>query len=480
MKKILVVFMILAVAGGVFAQEGKWSLVGTVEIGTRITIDPVVENGGPDKDAAVARVNGIGYNWWDVPRIKVDFGYNREGLSAGFQMNTRADNEIYAAFSGQNFKARGSVYGIEDLIFMNNDTNGGSSIKTNGFDTSGGLNDDNSIKRLWGEYYVLDGLLTLGAAYKSEELRFWESDLTGTFFHAQAARPHPLYESQNWRSWFYMNHGFFDNFKSFTHVDGHNYFLANIKLSGLELGAIVPNVYGNGRNGTSGQTRPQNAGNELVEDALKGTIIGAKFNMQPVELATQFKMRDYGAYFGGKFSAGPVGVGLSFQGILKPEEKSSDNKRIKIGGNIDYNAGAFGANVAAYLDKTDFKETANASASFIQVLGVQPSLFYHVIPSHLGFKLTTGFYFLNETTYNTNETNVDKDFVWAIEPQLFWNFRGTGARTSYAWANSCGAQTGMMMRFRTISPNPAAPLVKDSATEHKGVTFLDIIFSWQF
>ena len=491
MKKILVVLMILAVAGGVFAQEGKWSLVGTVEIGTRLTISPVEKTGGPNQDEEVARINGIGYNWWDVPRIKVDLGYNREGLSAGLQMNTRADNEIYVAFSGQNFKAKGSVFGIEDLLFANNDTNWGSSIKNNGFDKKDN-GDDSTIKRLWGEYNVLDGLVTLVAAYKSEETEYWVSDKTGTFLNKgqSTALPNQLYITQNWRGWYYMNHGFFDNWFTFSSVDETSYFLTNFKFTGFEIGAMVPNVFGNGRNriynvdGTNerndkGMTRPQNAGNELVEDALKWTVIGAKFNMHPVEIAAQFSMKDYGAYFGGKFNAGPVMIGLSFQGILAPTDDSTSNKRVKVGGGVDYNAGQFGAGLKAYLDQTNYVlgERGAAFDGFNNVIGIQPYLFYLVIPSHLGFKLDTGFYFTNITNKTTDKK--EDDLVWAVQPQLFWSFRGNGAKTSYAWATG-GAQTGMMLRYRVISPLPAAPLVDGSTTEHKGVNFLDVVFSWSF
>jgi len=476
MKKILVVLLILAVAGGVFAQQGNWSLVGTVEIGTRLTISPVDANADGDE---VVRVNGLGYNWWDVPRIKVDLGYNKEGLSAGFQMNTRADNEIYVAFSGQNFKAKGSVYGIEDLLFKNEDVRSGSSIKENGFSSG---KDDNTIKRLWGEYYVLDGLITLQAAYHSEDTEFWVSNKTGTFMNKgrDTARPNPLYETQNWRGWYYMNHGFFDDYFTFTAVDEHTFFLANAKFTGFEIGLMVPNVFGNGRNGTPGMNRPQNGGNEFVEDALKQTIVGTKFIMHPIEIAAQFSMKDYGAYFGGKFGLGPVGLGLSFQGILAPNSESTSNKRIKVGGLVDYNAGSFGAGVEAYLDKTNYVagERGSTFDGYNQVLGVEPYMTYLIIPSHLGFKLNTGFYFTNITDTTADET--EKDFVWAVQPQLFWNFRGNGAKTGYSWGSSCGSITGMMLRYRVISPLPAAPLVDGSTTEHKGVNFLDIVFSWAF
>jgi len=481
--------MILAVAGGVFAQEGKWSLGGTVEIGTRLTISPVTKDGGPNADEEVARINGIGYNWWDVPRIKAVLGYNREGVSVGFEMNTRADNEFYIAFSGQNFKAKGAVWGIEDILFTNGDAPGykntnnagnRSAIKDNGgqYDYK---NDDNTIKRLWGEYNVLDGLVTLAAAYRSEDVEFWTSDKTGTFLNngQSTALPNQLYITENYRGWYYMNHGFFDNWFTFTAVDGHNYFLTNFKFTGFEIGAMVPNVFGNGRNATSGMYRPQNSGNELVEDALKQTIIGAKFNMHPIEIAAQFSLKDYGAYFGGKFNAGPVMIGLSFQGILNPADDSTSNKRVKIGGGVDYNAGQFGAGVKAYLDQTNYVlgERGATYDGFNNVIGIQPYLFYLVIPSHLGFKLDTGFYFTNITDKTADKK--EDDLVWAVQPQLFWSFRGNGAKTSYAWATG-GAQTGMMLRYRVISPLPAAPLVDGSTTEHKGVNFLDVVFSWSF
>jgi hypothetical protein len=465
MKKILVVLLVLAVAGGVFAQSSNWSAAGTVEFGTRINFDPRWGSGDPvagkDGGDQTARADGLAYNWWDVPRMKFCLSYAGAGYTVGLDMNTRHDNEFYVSFARPNFKAKGGIWGFEDIFWSNKDGQNNAPDRWP-FRGADGTESDNTIKRLWGEYYVLDGMVTLTAAYKSEELEFWASDKTATFYHNTTPRMPGILEQENWQGWYYMNHGFFDNRFTFTHTDAKTYFKTNLEFSGFEFGILIPNLFGNGRNATPGQ-HPRGSGtangNEFVNDVLKKSIFGAKINLFPIEFAAQFKFEDYGVYFGGKFFLGPVSIGASFMGIMNPADGSSADKRMKVGGELSYDAGAMGAGVKASLDKWNKIVDGKVSEDYSQIISLNPYFFFKIIPSHLGFKLDAGFYFTKDVRAKIETP----DTYWAVQPQLFWNFNGTGAAIGYPWGSSAGASTGMFVRYRMIS-NTA--------------NFLDVIFSW--
>jgi hypothetical protein len=311
-------------------------------------------------------------------------------------------------------------------------------------------------------------MVTLEAAYLSEDLEFWYSDRTAGFGNngyivdPKATAPFMLEPGQNpWSGTYYLQHGFFDDRFTFTGVDGHTYFRTNLAFSGFDIGIMIPTLFGNGLNQTTGtESRDVQAGKNLfIDDVMKKTVFGAKLNMYPIEFAAQFKFEDYGVYFGGKFFLGPVAIGASFMGILAPETGSAAEKRMKVGGSVAYDAGQMGVGIKAYLDRNDGLNVKSSVEGHTQVIAIQPNFFFKIIPSHLGFKLDTGFYFTKEVFGKTEESEV----YWAIQPQLFWNFNGTGAWTGYPWGSAAGASTGMFVRYRMIS-NTAS--------------FLDVVFSW--
>jgi hypothetical protein len=306
-------------------------------------------------------------------------------------------------------------------------------------------------------------MVTIEAAYRSEDLNnFWASDKTGTFYYHMTDVERPwMYETRNWKGHYYMNHGLFDAVETFTRVDGHTYFRTNLSFSGFDFGIMIPTLFGNGANGTeSNGDRAPSPRKAFIDDSLKKSIFGAKINLYPIEFAAQFKFEDYGVYFGGKFFLGPVSIGASFMGIMSPADGSEASKRMKVGGNVSYDAGAMGAGVKAYLDRDNGQVALAKQLGYNQVLALEPYFFMKIIPSHLGFKLDAGFYFTTITAGKDETT----DMYWAVQPQLFWNFNGTGAAVSYPWASAAGAGTGMFVRYRMISDT---------------TSFLDVVFSWQ-
>jgi len=483
MKKILVVLLVLAVATGVFAQQGEWSLSGTVDIGAYIDFDP---DGPTNGDNEEVLYTGSGwfqpYDYYGPINGKLEIGYQLESTKVEVRIGTY--DELFGGgvtHDGENFKfqADADLGAITGLL--------GGAVGNSG--------------RLWGYYKLLNDLVHLEVAYNSRDAQFWSSDTTGAFadeggpgsslsyFHKNISDSsgwdwNSKWSFHGWETWV------FGGGSSFTKVDHNNYLLASVDLEGLSFGIMMNNLFfddnanadnmmnrigagagndpwdvasdmnGNGFKGfpkALGGDNPRH-GYSLVDLVLKKLIFGLKFEMSPIEVAAQIMMEDYGVYFGGKWFVGPVTVGLSFMGILSPTD--SDGARIdgqrnmKVGTNIEYNADSFGANIKGFIALGGNTNDVNATQ-----IGVEPGFFYNVIPTHLFFRTDIGFYFTN--VYNQSEKNTDKSGVdWAVRPQLIWNFLGTGAANGYY-----GMSTGMLFRYVLVSD---------------AINALDIAFKFKF
>jgi hypothetical protein len=490
MKKILVVLLILSVAWGVFAQDGSWKLGGNVEIGTKLDFEPTPWDDDTENDKA--RAGGAAYNSWDTIRGRFMFYYTAfvgDGqATAGLLFNTRdggGENVPFFSYNGENFNFSTALAGNELLVVKNSNNHFG------------------YLRRLWGNYKFVNGLVFIEAAYKGEDQQFWVSDVTAgggalTVQDDAAAGTDKV-----------NHHAFFGKPKTFTSTGsgGANYLLADIRLEAINFGIMIPYLFGgdigNGYyySGYGSAPNPWGAkDNRLLSDSvLKQTIFGVRFSMAPVEFAAQFKVQHSGAYIGAKFFTGPVTVGAGFSGILSPEDIDGDGmkdvmKFFKFGGDLDFNGGVFSAGVSGSMERTS---DSNNTSAYFQLIRVQPRFAYNIIPSHLGFTLDAGFYFATVTDGDVTE----KDITWAVQPQLFWNFLGTGAQRSYGWAgpypaygggaNSQGHATGIIARYRIVSAGadwrPIGAYGGDYATistvELGGwmaVNALDIIFTFHF
>jgi hypothetical protein len=120
------------------------------------------------------------------------------------------------------------------------------------------------------------------------------------------------------------------------------------------------------------------------------------------------------------------------------------------------------------------------------LLRIQPRFSYKVIPSHLGFTLNAGFYFYTE---NAGANNKKTDITWAVQPELFWTFLGTGAFNGYDFTGPFyqGGCTGFIVRYRVVSAGdesrPAAFNAGGTPIELGGwspVNALDVVFKFNF
>jgi hypothetical protein len=475
MKKILVVLLILAMAGGVFAQQGDWSIGGSVEVGTRLDFDPQPDVDGADDPALV---DGIAYWDWDQPRGLLDIGYSRGIVNVGVRLNSKADAVFDVAFNGDEFKGQFKV------------NNPLQALSGSGGDTGWW---GPTIERLWGEYKFVNGIVTIQAANSSPDTEFWVSDKTGTFFDTQLASypsgsgdtsgAKDLRVSSNlgsdnpyYTGW--KTNIIFDKGQTFTKVDHHNYLLIGADVSSISFGIIVPNLFIAKTAWANYSSDPtMNYGTELLAHSLPYTVLGIKFSQSPLEIAAQFQMKNYGAYFGGKFFAGPITVGLSFTGVLDANgndaANDSDPKQIKIGGRVDYNGGAFGGGIKGFYSRDGVPYDAPGLDGYVSIVGVEPTFFFNAIPSHLRFNLDLGMYFLSDINETTGAEKKQKEVIWAVQPQVFWNFLGTGATDSY-WGDF---QTGVILRYRLA----VADLREfDLVGSKQGANFLDVVFKLSF
>jgi len=444
MKKILVVLLILAVAaGGVFAQ-GSWSIGARAEFGAYLNF--IGGDNGPTNSEGddAAGVMGIAY-WtpggYDQPMAELYLNYNYEGLTTGLNFSTDEGIAASLSFSGENYNFVAEK-GLSNLF------NGTSS---------------SDVDRLWGNYTMLNGMMLLEAAMKSQDTNFWNSaETVGEVF--------------DWDYGFgFGSQGYGWGFAS---VDGHNYILADFSFSGLNFGVMIPNVFpyggiAGGKNPASGYGDPNDppanledgwpghwgigapAGwgpppfryNSFVEDCLEKLVFGISFNMQPIDVAMQFNLANYGAYIGANASFGAVTASLSFEGTF---DSDADQTIAGFAAGLEFNPGAFSAYLKGGV------HMLNDDNDVPMVIGIRPGFSFNVIPSHMAITLDSGFWFQR-----------DEDFLWAFVPQLWWNFKGDGAFNSYysryVGPNYDGQWTGMVVRFI---------MAKDEARS------LDVVFRW--
>jgi hypothetical protein len=450
MKKILVVLLVLAVATGVFAQEGEWSLSGTAQFGAIVDFDPM-----PSVDGYKATSEATHYNWpygeFDRLRGQLGINYNWEGVSAGTTLRSRSD------------RTQGGATWLGNVSYAGENFNFTAESDLTAITTWS----DPGISQLWGNYTFLNGVFFLEASYVANWKGniFWASDRTGAFrnWSGRGDKVIPMIDQTV----------LWEDGNTFTMIDGgwengvDSYIVGDVRLQGLSFGLMIRDIFlfdkewsllGNGDVDRTGLTPATTLPVAFVDDVLKKMIFGIKFEMSPIEVAAQFLMENYGVYVGGRWFVGPITVGLSFMGILNEKEvthinlttlektyEKTDNTKMKVGGGVNYDADSFGAVIKgsfAMLGDKSRAATATDPAQYMSEIAVEPGFYYNVIPSHLKFQLDAGFYFYNYYAGNEKVTDDVSTVQYALQPQLFWNFLGTGA-------GGYGG-TGIALRYRLV------------------------------
>ena len=388
MRKVLVVLLVLSVLGGVFAQEGSWSISAQADIGSVIDFF----NGG-EEGASVYAANRLQCCCDTPPDGRLGLTYSRGGLSYGINFNTAqwgrwsedpASIGVFMNYWGDRYAFAADAK-LSDLI----------SGAINGVFYKGAPDLDADPPEtwsrhqgaLWGYYQMLNGM-----------------------FHLEAA------VNGRWQEWWYSNGAVFDLFGGaaynyripedpFANLDRLNSaVLMNLNFSGLQFGIILPNTFEGGFSGGAGWGLgiPFEA-QDLIDDVLLQSVIGIKFNMHPFEIAAQFRIEDFNAYLGLKWFLNNLTAGLSFFGNF-----DDNDVQAAIAISADYTPGIFGAGLSAgyALDTSDQDGWR---------VGVAPYFWYNVLPNNMQFKLDAKIMFGKGT------------FSYEFKPAMLWNFKGTGA-----------------------------------------------------
>ena len=170
MKKSLVFLLILAVAGGIFAQEGSFSWSGAVDVNAKMDWNTHVE----DKIYAVDDA---------MTAATVDLAYTLGGLELGMGFAAKAvdadDGWVNSASIGLSAGYTGDNYGLHAEMDLFNYGNIGwvETIPKSGvfdkYDGTGLSILSGGPTSLWGYYTFLDGGLRLDAAYKGGGNGVW-------------------------------------------------------------------------------------------------------------------------------------------------------------------------------------------------------------------------------------------------------------------------------------------------------------------
>jgi hypothetical protein len=481
MKKILVVLLVLAVAAGVFAQQGEWTLGGGAEVGTRLNFDPGKGNLYPDGSSYKATVDGEPFNGYEVLRSELNLAYHQGGLTAtlGFKAN---------GTGGSGGDARGNQRPWENAF--KSQINGSLDYYGENYAFSAAIpfhkllranpatiSDEGSIweiNTLWGYYNFLNGLVHLEAAYSSNDKSFWESDMTAAIVNKYGG-----YSTTPFGPAFRANQN------TWGGVADSDYLLTNIELTNLQFGIKIPNLFKNGGHVFNSSEYDATTGNseKYYNGVINGSVVGVKFGVELFEFAAQFTLQDYGAYFGGKVNVGPLKAGLSFSGVLGEKNTNGENVglKMKVGGNVTYSSDLFDIGVAAFMgsQKFDIANGGFAAGTSLTQIGVEPQFAINVIPTHLRFTTDIGFYFNNAKVEGTKLEGVDSPWgeesavVWGVKPQLFWNFLGTGAG---GW----GA-TGVGIKYTMLSgPKGGTTTVSQRDGGLSKTNELQVAFKWNF
>ena len=419
MKKILVLLLVLAVAGGVFAQE--WSLSGGARVGAKVDFDSDLPQANIVKGTGDYDTHGgldAVYDRGDGLTVKLGFGVDA-GDSGSIGATVHYDGDNYALEVAAPIK-----FLLLSGVFVG-DPAGPNDAKGNA--TVGGsqwLRGIGSIDKLWGYYKLLGGMVHLEGAFKGRDNEWWKSDDT-----AGTVKPN---------------------------LNGSAGLLTDVSLGNLDFGILVPWFFGIGPKPLVSDANTKAAG------ALLSSIVGFKFSMSPIEVAAQFGFENYKVYFGARWFFVPdvLTVGASFNGIFKNDPANNVIQTAKAGVNVDYSQDVFGFGIKALFG-------LKPRPTFVDI---EPSFWYKVLPETFYFKTTFGFRFFGKKDEVSDDINLG--IVWRISPELSWNFLQTGAKPYGDIA------TGMGIKFNLAAKNQK--VIDYFGDQGLAASNLQVGFKWSF
>ena len=292
MKKLIAILAVFAImVPALFAQDaGTWTIGGEGEIGSNFNLRPweLRDEGEPNSEQSVVLVGGNPYNSWEAIRGVLNIGYKKGDLTTRIQFDQSTDIGLRAEFNNGIF----AFHANSKLIGLLNGTN---SVNV-GLMT--GDSDDTfsflpgtwaRLSNLWGWYKMLDGIIHVEAAIKSQRYDgLWEAS------------------------------AFVTGDTTYSLVDGDNMLMVNITpIQALQLGFILPGIFdvnlGGERSGRAGNgsyyhdgvygndeyVGPlqnaswmyRNNGRRFLEGSIEYMTFGIRYGAGPIRVAAQYALR---------------------------------------------------------------------------------------------------------------------------------------------------------------------------------------------
>ena len=435
MKKALVLLLILAVAGGVFAKgssqaaaapaEGEFSWSGGVDIGGKIDFN----DGGAKNALTKPNGNIKGHN---------DLTYTKGGLDLGIGFETNYwdaddDDAITAAKIGFTAGYTGENWGAKiALPFITIDRSNDGNYIEGSIGTGTGSDDVYAPQylsyfpdTLWGYYAFLDNTLRFDVSFAGGGNGVWcVSDIVKDAF---------------WDAWDRIDDGSWGGGFQFTYTG----------IEGLSFGVQFPFQFFNNND-------------SFVDNTLFNPTIGAAFNKGPIgaSFMIAFRPKYNTIYYGNLDPADPdydpssinrtgvstdvhlgfkytindkmsakLDAALGFTGTKDAEDKSINYAAI--GFNFDFASGPFGAGLTfVFHDITDKYGVADDDWNG-RALEINPYASYQItdaLGASLGLTLGLGLGDLNKNYDKGGE----KLAYLAIEPGLSWAV-GAGASMNFGY-----------------------------------------------
>jgi len=410
MRKVLVVLLILSVMGGAFAQEGSWSVGAKAEIGAIVDFKAKEALKG-------ATTSGTGYHakeYYDGLMGALSVSYNRGGLNISLGFNQYEQfgygAEAYVSYAGDFFTFK---FGGDIVKFLSSP------------------DIEERDLELWGTFNLFKGIMALEISHFSgNDKTRWTTE---NFIQGKSEK------------WSGANLG-----DDAGGVLGNRSGLItefNI-IDGLNVGFYMPRLFDIGGYDIAGfKGYPENQPAwDLMEDAVKQTIMGVTFSMfDNFGVSAAF---DFGkSYFllTGKVTNLFKLMGVGF--FIDANFKSSFT--MDIGLSVEFSGNNWGAALGALFYGVGTGDGNLAVKLF-------PQFYYHIFPNSLAFLLDVQI-----------DLKGNSDIFFAIEPQIFINFKGDGISTNYYWPMN----TGLHVRYtwRNTGAWTSWPT---------NVNALEIIFRW--
>ena len=494
MKKLISIFVVFALLTAVaFAQdEGSWSVSSNGTIGTRINFVPMQSFTGGDPGVEqwghatnVARGPEDYHGNTEEVRGNLNIRYNLGGLTAGLNIRQHTGGSgggiiAVLSFNGENFQfaAEQTLYHLLNQVPSNN------------------------RRVLWGNYtfQVLNGIKLETAVAKDQGNQFATTDILGynTYTHHDTIGNNYLLLDVSPMAG--LNIGFIT--RQVFNLDGSDFLTQSLQRT------VFGAKYADGPLGVALQFALRGQGSKFSfdkdDDVFKDITKNDVDLNAALYLGVSYKINDQmsaGLEFRGEFGGQKTYLIKSTEGIFAgyyiDQYEVQDAAYIGIGAKFDYNDGPFGAGISlqfkdddritpAYFrgetQNTDPNPTAPTPAYFDdsylylerynhnQTFEIGPSVYFNVVEGYLQLKLSASLTFRERLKLQQSEGITDPNNAefegrvdYNFEPQLYFNFLGTGAGN---W------DTGIAVRYKVAGTfDQPAP---------QSANYLQLTFKWKF